>query len=97
MVMRTLRDTIEESKEECLLIGSNVKYGRPHRTTQISPAKDLLSYYAGFDAYSDNHVPKMAIENKTGGKPPKPKPPVFRTLDLSTYGYEIVSTARARP
>jgi len=91
MVMRTLRDLRKESKEERFLIGSNVLHGRPHRTTAIAPAKDLLAFYAGFDAYSDNHVPKMAIENK-GGKPPKPKPPVFRTLDLSSYGYEIIDS-----
>jgi len=84
MMMRKLKQYDEERNEYSFTIASNVKFGRPHRTTAIAPARDMLSSYSGFDAFAKAHVQKIFFS-----KPPKPQPPALRFFNQDNYGYEI--------
>jgi len=81
MLMRKINAKQKESKENIFITATNVKYGRPLRRTLVAPAKDMFSFYMGFDAFSRAHVMKI------GGLPPIKRPPHYRMFHKEDYGY----------
>jgi len=80
MLMRELDN--KQKRDSKLLLASNVRFGRPRKTTYSAPAKDLLSFYAGFDAFARAHVMKISPN-----LPPNPEPSISRTFLMNDYGY----------
>jgi len=75
--------------EKLFFMATNVRFGRPHRDTPVAPAKDLLSFYSGFDCFGKAHVQKIVFDIGTGGRPPRNEPRIPRLLNIDDYGYHI--------
>jgi len=83
MLMRNFKSERFEDEDKTLL-STNVRFGRPRKTTPIAPAKDLLSPYAGFDSFGRAHVMKIG-----GNLPPNPEPSLPRVFERNDYGYYL--------
>lgn len=91
MLMRESMTYEKEIKEKTFFIATNVRFGRPHRNTPIAPAKDLLSFYSGFDCFGKAHVQKIVFDIGENGKPPIIEPPIPRLLNIEDYGYYVTN------
>lgn len=84
LVQRMLTDIEENSEENCYLQGLNVKYGRPLSSKAIAPAKDILSFYYGFDSFGSSHIGlRLPRDLYSKSSPPRP----FRLFNRKDYGY----------
>jgi hypothetical protein len=89
MVLSELMDYEKKTRDKTFLMATNVRYGRPHRDTIVAPAKDLLSFYSGFDCFGKAHVQKIVFDTGGDGRPLKKDPSISRLLNIDDYGYHI--------
>ena len=84
LVQRILTEIEEKNRETCYLQGLNVKYGRPLTSKAIAPARDILSFYYGFDSFGPSHI-GLKLPRDLYEKPTPPRP--FRLFNRDDYGY----------
>jgi len=87
MITRKLQEIREEHGEEGYLHGFNVGSGRALRTLEISPAKDILSFYSGFDSFGASHVPLKLTPDLYRRLGTHAKTPPIRFFNREDYGY----------
>lgn len=99
-VRRLSNEIRVEYKNETYLHAFNITAPRPRQTTDVAPAKDILTLASGFDSYGASHkgmsMPKeKAAEAKEKEKQKRleaesknmPYVPAFRLFNRKDYGY----------
>jgi hypothetical protein len=84
LVHRKLAEIEKTRKESCYLHALNVKFGRPLASRSIAPAKDILSFYYGFDTFGSSHI-RLKLKRDLYKNPPPTRP--FRLFNRDDYGY----------
>lgn len=87
MITRKLQEIRKEYGQEGYLHGFNVGSGRALRTLEISPAKDILSFYSGFDSFGSPHVPLKLTPDLYQKLGTHVKMPPIRFFNRTDYGY----------
>jgi len=87
MITRKLQETRKEYNQDGYLHGFNTGSGRALRTLEISPAKDILSFYSGFDSFGASHVPLKLTPDLYQRLGTHAKTPPIRFFNRDDYGY----------
>jgi hypothetical protein len=84
MTLRTMRRIQTDSGEDCYLHGLNVGFGRALPQHPVAPAKDVMSWLAGFDSFGGSHVP---LKVRPDLLPFRGTRPAVRLFVRRNYGY----------
>lgn len=84
MTLRAMRGIQSDSGEDCYLHGLNVGFGRALPQNPIAPAKDMMSWVAGFDSFGASHVP---LKVRPDLLPFRGTRPAVRLFVRKDYGY----------
>ena len=84
MTLRAMRSIQSDSGEDCYLHGLNVGFGRALPQNPIAPAKDMMSWVAGFDSFGGSHVP---LKVRPDLLPFRGTRPAVRLFVRKDYGY----------
>ena len=89
LVLRKFANIERASRENCYLHGLNISYGKPLLKTPAAPAKDVASFYLGFDSIGPTHLGGLRLRSDLYSKLPTsvltPHPP--RLYNRADYGY----------
>lgn len=87
MVTRKLQELQREHNQNGYLHGLNVGSGRALRRSAISPAKDILSFFSGFDSFGASHVPLKLTPDLYRRLGTHAKMLPIRFFNRADYGY----------
>lgn len=87
MVTRKLQELQREYNRNGYLHGLNVGSGRALRKSAIAPAKDILSFFSGFDSFGASHVPLKLTPDLYRRLGTHTKIPPIRFFNRNDYGY----------